>query len=77
MNFLWSLFTLRRKHRHYALLDKSGCCVAFRHCATPPCASGWVEVNEVCLSWLQRPLPDKARVVAANRHGNHQPILSN
>jgi len=61
MSFLWSLFTVRSKHRHYALLDKSGICQAFRHCATPPIGQGWVEINEVRLTWLHQPLPASAR----------------
>jgi hypothetical protein len=77
MNFLWSLFTLRRKHRHYVLLDNFGLCVAFRHCSTPPCGAGWVQTHDVCLSWLQRPLPDKARVIARDSGGRSQAALAN
>ncbi|WP_297831083.1 hypothetical protein [Pseudomonas sp.] len=61
MNVLWSLFTLHSKHRHYAYLDKSGICRAFRLCSTAPTAAGWVEIDESCPSWLNRPLPDRAR----------------
>lgn len=76
MSFLWSLFTLRPKHRHYALLDKSGICQAFRHCATPPIGHGWVEINEARLTWLQQPLPASARVSARGTPPRHRQFLA-
>ncbi|WP_299832861.1 hypothetical protein [Pseudomonas sp.] len=60
MNFLLSLFTFHSKHRQYVYLDNSGICRAFRRCATAPKAAGWVEIDESCPSWLNRPLPDRA-----------------
>lgn len=62
MDLLWSLFSLRRRHRHYARLDNQGVCLAFKHCATPPAGQDWVEITEARLAWLHRPLPASARV---------------
>jgi hypothetical protein len=63
MDLLWSLFSMRRRYRHYARLDKHGICLSFKHCATPPAGQDWVEISEAKLSWLQQPLPASARVV--------------
>jgi hypothetical protein len=62
MDFLWSLFSLRRRYRHYARLDHHGICLSFKHCAVAPQGHGWVEIHEPNLSWLHRPLPTNARV---------------
>lgn len=77
MDFLWSLFSLRPQHRHYALLDKSGLCQAFRHCATPPIGFGWVEINEARLTWLHQPLPDSARFSPHAAHPGDRHLLTN
>jgi hypothetical protein len=62
MDLFWSLFSLRRRYRHYVRLDKHGICLAFKHCASPPAGHDWVEITEARLAWLQRPLPASARV---------------
>ncbi|MGY2290524.1 hypothetical protein ACW9H6_11375 [Pseudomonas sp. SDO528_S397] len=62
MRLLKSLFMSHTRHRHFALLDAQGCCQAFKQCALPPVGEGWVEVHEVRLSWMHRPLPASARV---------------
>jgi hypothetical protein len=67
MDLLWSLFSLRRRYRHYARLDKHGICLAFKHCATAPVGQDWVEINEPKLSWLHQPLPSSARLVRSLR----------
>ncbi len=64
MDFLWSLFSLQRRYRHYARLDQQGICLSFKHCAMPPRGHDWVEINEVKLSWLHQPLPASARINA-------------
>jgi hypothetical protein len=76
MDFLWSLFSLRRRHRHYARLDQQGICLAFKHCAETPCGQGWVEVHEAKLCWLQRPLPASARVTPRSRAITARHMLS-
>lgn len=73
----WSLLTMHSKHRHYALLDQSGICLAFRHCCTPPAGNGWVEIDEPCLSWLHRPLPDRAAVTQRDQHSERRHPLAN
>lgn len=77
MSALWSMLVLRPKRRHYALLDKSGLCQAFLHCATPPIGTGWVEINEVRLIWLQQPLPDSARVTLPDTPSRNHNSLAN
>lgn len=67
MDLLWSLFSLRRRYRHYARLDQHGICLAFKHCATPPDSAEWVEITEARLSWLKQPLPASARVTRRAR----------
>ncbi|WP_268799618.1 hypothetical protein [Pseudomonas huanghezhanensis] len=67
MDFLLSLFSLRRRYRHYARLDKQGICLSFKHCAAPPTGSDWVEITEPRLIWLQQPLPSSARVARRAR----------
>jgi hypothetical protein len=64
---LWSLFA-SSKHRHYALLDDAGICRALRQSPQPPAGSGWVEVSECRLSWLQRPLPASARIPEVGKY---------
>jgi len=67
MDLLWSLFSLRRRYRHYARLDKHGICLSFKHCATPPAGQDWIEITEPRLSWLHQPLPASARVTRPAR----------
>ncbi|WP_347901980.1 hypothetical protein [Pseudomonas purpurea] len=62
MTILWPLFVSRRKYRYFAQLDANQCCLAFRHCQRVPTGKGWVEIQEIRLNWLHRPLPDSARV---------------
>lgn len=76
MDFLWSLFSLRRRYRHYARVDQNGICLSFKHCARPPCGQGWVEILEPNLSWLQRPLPSTARVTSRSRAITARQLLS-
>ena len=76
MDFLWSLFSLRRRHRHYARLDTSGICLSFKHCATAPQGREWVEIHEPKLSWLHHPLPANARVSPGVRAITARQLLS-
>lgn len=68
MSSLWSLFK-RQPQRHFARLDAQGLCQAFKCCEQPPAGTGWVEVGESDLRWLNRPLPASARAVP-RRRGN-------
>ncbi|AZF14448.1 hypothetical protein [Pseudomonas sp. R3-18-08] len=62
MRLLKSLFFSHARHRHFALLDAHGHCLAFKQCSVPPVGEGWVEVAETHLGWMHRPLPASARV---------------
>ncbi|KAA0949636.1 MULTISPECIES: hypothetical protein [unclassified Pseudomonas] len=62
MHFFWSLFMRKPAHRHFALLDQQGRCQAFKQCSLPPVGNGWVEVEEIRLSWMHHPLPARARL---------------
>ncbi|AZF35679.1 MULTISPECIES: hypothetical protein [unclassified Pseudomonas] len=62
MRLLKSLFLSHARHRHFALLDAHGHCLAFKQCSLPPVGEGWVEVAETHLGWMHRPLPASARV---------------
>jgi hypothetical protein len=76
MNLLWSLFSLRPRHRHYARLDQHGFCLSFKHCSVVPQGAGWVEISEVKLSWLHQPLPASARVSPRPRAITARQLLS-
>lgn len=76
MDLLWSLFSLRRRHRHYARLNQDGVCLSFKHCATAPLGQGWVEITEPKLSWLHQPLPVSARISPKVRAITAQQMLS-
>jgi hypothetical protein len=67
MDFFWSLFSPRPTYRHYARVDQSGICLAFKHCSQPPAGQGWIEVHEQNLSWLNQPLPANARLINRTR----------
>jgi hypothetical protein len=60
MMSLWSLLAPRRAMRRYALLDAAGVCRALREAQSAPTQPGWVEVAEICPSWLGRTLPSRA-----------------
>lgn len=62
MHFLWSLFTRKPALRQFALLDAQGRCQAFKACCQAPVGEGWVEIEEIRLSWMHHPLPARARV---------------
>ena len=76
MDFLWSLFSLRRRYRHYARLDIHGICLAFRHCPVAPKGNDWVEISEPKLSWLHHPLPNNARITHPMRAITARQMLS-
>ena len=65
MQFLWSLFAPRHKYRNFAMLDQQGVCLAFKRCCLSP-GDNWVEVEEICLGWLHKPLPSSARVIPSD-----------
>ncbi|MES2821337.1 MAG: hypothetical protein V4812_20375 [Pseudomonadota bacterium] len=73
-----SLFTDRTRPRCYALVDRTGLCQAFHQARNAPLGTGWVEVTECRLSWLQRPLPFNARLQpcasAASSTRTRQPL---
>ncbi|TIH07444.1 hypothetical protein [Pseudomonas leptonychotis] len=58
---LRNLLAPRRSMRSFALLDAQGICRALRQSTQAPQGSGWVEVQQSCLSWLNQPLPAGAR----------------
>lgn len=62
MEFFWSLFSSRTQYRHYALVDQTGICRAFKQCSQAPLGQDWIEVHEHNLSWLDQPLPAGARL---------------
>lgn len=76
MDFLWSLFSLRRQHRHYARVDHDGICRAFKHCTQPPVGPEWVEITEARLCWLNQPLPATARVIRSPARARRRPLLT-
>lgn len=63
MRYLISLFAPRPRHRSFALVDRNGRCQAFKQCSLQPMGDGWVEIEEIRLTWLNQPLPASARVV--------------
>ncbi|HDS1757885.1 MULTISPECIES: hypothetical protein [Pseudomonas] len=64
MASLWTLLFQRPRHNTYARLDGDGNCLGFKQCSQPPGSNGWVQVKEIQLAWLGRPLPANARVCA-------------
>ena len=74
MNWLKSLLSTTRPHRHFARLDSSGRCRAFKHCTQPPVGDGWVEITEVRLYWLHQVLPPDARVTSPATRSRVQPM---
>ena len=60
MSLLTALFQ-RPVRRHYALLDEEQCCRMLLTAAQPPRSGHWVQVDEICLGWIGRPLPKEAR----------------
>ncbi|MFC6336252.1 hypothetical protein GIR22_18680 [Pseudomonas sp. CCM 7891] len=76
MRLLKSLFMPHTPQRNFALLDAKGCCLAFKHCSLPPVGDGWVEVEEVRLSWMHRPLPASARISPRILHAHARQALA-
>lgn len=64
MSNFWTSLLTRRPMRNFAHLDAQGICLAFKQCADQPAVGNWVQINEICLTWLNRPLPSSARVCA-------------
>ena len=60
MSLLTALFQ-RPVRRHYALLDEERCCRMLLTAVQPPQGGHWVQVNEIRLGWIGRPLPKEAR----------------
>lgn len=60
MSLLTALFR-RPVRRHYALLDENQCCCMLLTAAQQPQGGRWIQVNEVRLGWIGRPLPQQAR----------------
>ncbi|MDD0975152.1 hypothetical protein [Pseudomonas fontis] len=76
MTSLWKLLFKRPAERHFARLDSHGLCQAFKRCQQQPAGSGWVEISEIRLHWLNRPLPASARVCPPVRQHKVQPALA-
>ncbi|PWB35360.1 hypothetical protein DCO48_02765 [Pseudomonas sp. SDI] len=62
MTSIWNLLFKRQPQRQFVRLDAQGLCQAFKRCEQAPSGSGWVEVGEIRLHWLNRALPANARV---------------
>lgn len=60
MSLLTALFHRPVRH-HYALLDEDQCCRMLLTAVQPPERGNWVQVDEICLGWIGRPLPHQAR----------------
>ena len=60
---LRSLFAPRRQHACFALLDDDGICRELRQVTEAPDDGQWVQINGICYSWLDRPLPPRALVL--------------
>ena len=76
MRYLISLFAPRPLHRSFALLDRNGHWQAFKQCSLQPMGDGWVEIEEIRLTWLNQPLPASARVVPRQMRARAQVQLS-
>ena len=76
MRYLISLFAPRPLHRSFALLDRNGHCQVFKRCSLQPMGDGWVEIEEIRLTWLNQPLPASARVVPRQMRARAQVQLS-
>ena len=77
MHFLRSLFTLKPTLRQFALLDAQGRCQAFKECNPAPVGDGWVEIEEIRLSWMHHPLPASARIrPRPTQSPCHQPLAA-
>ena len=59
MSLLTALFHRPVRH-HYALLDEHQCCRMLLTAAQPPQRGNWIQVDEICLGWIGRPLPRQA-----------------
>ncbi|MDD2060687.1 hypothetical protein N5D52_12365 [Pseudomonas sp. GD03860] len=62
MSRFWTSLFGRTPMRSFARLDKQGHCLAFKQCTVQPSGDDWVEIDEIRLAWLNRPLPASARV---------------
>jgi len=51
------LSLLRPKPRHFALLDKHDRCRMLLSSAGKPEGAGWIEIQELRLSWIGQQLP--------------------
>ena len=60
MSLLTALFNRPSRH-HFALLDEDQCCRMLLTATQPPQSGHWVQVDEICLGWIGRPLPQQAR----------------
>ena len=77
MHFLWSLFTRKPALRQFARLDPEGRCQAFKQCSQPPRGDGWVEIDEIRLSWMHQSLPARARTNARPAQASrHRPLVA-
>ena len=76
MNMFLSLLGLNRPHRCFARLDTTGRCQAFKQCKQPPVGDNWVEIEEIRLNWLHRPLPAGARISQHQSRSRVQHLLT-
>ncbi len=60
MSLLTALFSRPERH-HYALLDENQCCRMLLTAAQPPQNGNWIQVDDIHLSWIGRPLPQQTR----------------
>ncbi|MFV0455998.1 MAG: hypothetical protein ACK5NQ_13580 [Pseudomonas sp.] len=55
---LWTSLFQRPKRRHYALLDERNHCCMLLTAVERPRNERWIEVPEIRLEWLGKPIPD-------------------
>jgi hypothetical protein len=53
-----------------------GHCQAFKQCSLQPMGDGWVEIEEIRLNWLHRPLPASARISQHQSRSRVQHLLT-
>ena len=60
MAFLFCLFPAHRRYKNYVLIESDGCCIGFKTCTQSP-GEKWIEIKEINLSWLNKPMTNGCR----------------
>ncbi|KRW73524.1 hypothetical protein ACYCFL_07970 [Stutzerimonas nitrititolerans] len=53
----WTRLFQRPKRRHFALLDEERRCRMLLTTVERPCSAQWIEVPEIRLDWIGKPIP--------------------